>query len=229
MRTRGALGMRATWCLFLLLGPELAGAKSLVASAVGALKPLGDSPVVTLASCGAGRRAGGSAMVGQALGTSPDEPAALVDDIALLNVEGASAADGAAALAACDALVLEVRFADLVESTPHGLSQLQPQLLRSLRVARDVGRTSPPRLLLLVVTEHDAGEASEEEVSAFAKAQLDEVMSALTVHDDADGGEAAGPLSMQLRCFFVPNGASADAREKALSKLRDGATSLTSV
>ena len=75
--------MRSTWCFFLLLGPELAGAKSLVASAIGVLKPLGDSPVVTLASCGAGRRAGTSAMVDQALGTSSDEPATLVDDISL--------------------------------------------------------------------------------------------------------------------------------------------------
>jgi len=210
--------MRAS--LLNLLACAVAG-KSLISGSTAALKAAGDLPVVTLACCGASR-VGGSAAVAEALAAPSGSAVSLVDaptSLVLLDVEGAGAADGAegaAALAACDAVALEVRFADLAGSSPHGLAQLLPLLRRSASLAREL--RPEPKMLLLTVTDFDSSDTSEAEVSAFAAKQLDELVASL---------EEDGAAPLQLKCFFLPR-KSAGAYEQSLAGLAGALTDAAS-
>jgi len=204
--------------LTLLLLPALA-AGGLVSSAMGALKAQGDTPVVTIACCGAGRSA--PPVVSEALGAKSDVSVVEAPTpLAVLDVAGASDTDGTSALAAADVLALEVRFLDLVEQSAHGLGQLQPMLQRSVRL-RDL-RPSP-KLLLLTITDFDGSAASKADVTAFVKAQLDELVASLALPADASLSSAD---LLQLQCFFLPSKTSApDGYEQGLESLRNALTS----
>jgi len=197
--------------LALLCGGALG--KALLPASNAALKTAGDLPVVAVACCGASR-VGQSAVLAEALAAPSGSPVCLVqgpNSLVLVDVEGAGAADapdGAAAVAACDAVALEVRFADLVDSAPFGLAQLLP-LLRRSALLREV--RPGPKVLLLTVTDFDSTEVSEAEVKAFAAKQLDELVAGLS------GGDQA-PSPLQLRCFFVPR-TSAEGYEQSLARL----------
>ena len=205
--------------LVLLITPSTFAA-SLVSSVAASLKSRGDAPVITMSVCGAGRAS--PAVVCEALGLSSGSGCTLVDaptPLALLDSSD-EGADGATAAAAADVLALEVRFADLVERTAHGLGQLQPLLQRSVRL-RDL--RPQPKLLLLTVTDYDASAVSEAEVQAFAQAQIEELVSALSLPAEEPALTAADLL--QLHCFFLPSKtASPDGYESALSKLGDALT-----
>ena len=205
--------------LVLLITPSTFAA-SLVSSVAASLKSRGDAPVITMSVCGAGRAS--PAVVCEALGLSSGSGCTLVDaptPLALLDSSD-EGADGATAAAAAGVLALEVRFADLVERTAHGLGQLQPLLQRSVRL-RDL--RPQPKLLLLTVTDYDASAVSEAEVQAFAQAQIEELVSALSLPAEEPALTAADLL--QLHCFFLPSKtASPDGYESALSKLGDALT-----
>ena len=204
----------------LLLLPALAFGGSLVNSVCSALKAQGDAPVVTIACCGAGRSA--VPVVSEALG-APSSDVSVVSaptPLALVDVSGASDSDGTSAVAAADVLALEVRFLDLVERSAHGLGQLLPMLQRSVRL-RDL-RPSP-KLLLLTVTDFDKSEASEADVSAFVKAQLEELVASLALPEDAGSLSTADLL--QHQCFFLPSKVAApDAYAQGLETLRTALT-----
>mmetsp|Transcript_112220 Transcript_112220/g.177453 ORF Transcript_112220/g.177453 Transcript_112220/m.177453 type:complete len:538 (+) Transcript_112220:41-1654(+) len=162
---------------------------SLISSASAALGPREAEPVTVVTSCGAGISA--SPVVSEALGASLD-PVSMVDTptpIALFNVVGASDSDISVAAAAADVLTVEVRFDDLVKRSPHGLGQMRPVL-----------RRSKPNLLLVVVTDFDASEASEADVRAFVDRELDEIAKTLEV----------SASTWKAQCAFLPSRSAPD-------------------
>lgn len=207
-----------TWLLHaLLLSSRQVAAKGLVASVGNALKPSGDTPVVAIACCGAGRLPAAPAVLSQALGALPGSEVSVVDEetpIVLMDVAHAGTADLSAAVAACDVLALEVRFADLVDATPHGLAQLLPLLQHWVRMRE---ASSDPKELLLTIVDFDASEVSEADVAAFASAQLNEIV-ASAVPEDVSSTLSTTDL-VQLKCSFVPREA-ASTYEAALDALK---------
>jgi len=220
--------MVSTLAPSLMLLVASAHAKSLVTSAGGSLKGLGDAPVVPIVCCGAGRVAGAPSVMAEALGAKPTSPVVVVSSesatVALLDVESASAADSAAAATACDVLALEVRLADLVSSSAHGLSQLQPLLQRCVRL-RDV--RAKPKQLLVTVKDFDNRQVSEAEVSAFVAKQVDELVANLALPEDGEAASAA--MLLQVQCLFLPSKRRAlDAYEDALGSVKAALTSAAS-
>jgi len=96
---------------------------------------------------------------------------------------------------ASDGIMLEIRFADLVARSAHGLALLRPVLQRAIRL-RHIRKQK--KLLVIAVTDFESAEASEADVEAFINAEMEAMASAL--------GEEAKPISnvLQTRCFFVP-------------------------
>jgi hypothetical protein len=156
---------------------------------------------MTVASFGSGLSA--APMVNVALGASGNEVSMVSTEtpIVIFNVAGASEADMTVAAAAAEVLSLEVRFDDLVKRTPHGLSQLRPLL-----------RRSKPSILV-VVTDFDASEASEAEVSAFVARELDDLAKSMEV----------SVSDWKPECVCLPSRTSAE-YEDALSHLRETLT-----
>jgi len=198
----------------LLLWPLLCGCalgKGLVPATSAALKGAGDLPVVAVACCGAGR-VGPSSVIAEALATPGSSAVSIVDaptSVVLLDVEGsgaAGAADGAAAVAASDALVLEVRFADLVDEAQFGVAQLLPLLRRSAAM-REV--RPEPKTLIVTVTDFDATEVSEAEAAAFATEKVNDLVASLAASD-----EVSFAMALQVRCFFVTPRMSATYEER---------------
>jgi hypothetical protein len=209
--------------LYAVLAPHMATGKSLVASVGSSLKGLADAPITPIACCGAGRVEGSPTALAEALGASTDSPVVVVSSetttVALLDVDGVSAADGAAAMTACDVLALEVRFADLVSSSAHGLGQLQPLLQRCVRLRRV---RAQPKQLLVTVTGFDGTEASEADVSAFVAAQVDELLAGLAM---PEGEEATTAQLLQVQCLFLPCKRRAlEAYEEALGSIKAALT-----
>jgi len=205
--------------LLLLLQCAAVSGKNLVASVAGGLKAQGDTPIVAIACCGAGRAT--PSVVTSAVGAGTGAVSLVADahtPLALLDA-GADAdadADSTSAVASCDVLALEVRFTDLVERTPHGLAQLGPLLQRSVKL-RDL--RPQPKLLLLTVTDYDKSEASEAAVTAFVAAELKAIVAGLALPEGADLSVAD---LLQLHCVFLPSASAApDAYDAALARLRE--------
>jgi len=203
--------------LLLLLQCAAGTGKNLVASVAGGLKTQGDTPIVAIACCGAGRAT--PSVVSSAVGAGAGAVSLVVDahtPLALLDAGVDTDADSTSAVASCDVLALEVRFTDLVERTPHGLAQLAPLLQRSVRL-RDL--RPQPKLLLLTVTDHDKSEASEAAVTSFVAAELEAIVGGLALPEGADLSVAD---LLQLHCVFLPSASAApDAYDAALARLRE--------
>ena len=213
------MALPSTRVAMLLCAPLLATA-SLVSSVSSALNSHGDSSVVTMSLCGAGRSS--PTAVGEALGLGASSLCTVVPaatPLALLDVPVGESADGTSAAAVADVLALEVRYADLVERSVHGLGQLQQLLQRSVRL-RDL--RPRPKLLLLTVTDYDDSAVSEADLTAFVTAQIEELVAGLAL---PDGPALTSADLLQLHCFFLPSKAySPDAYERGLATLRDALT-----
>jgi hypothetical protein len=207
--------MSARLALVLALATTVAG-RSFVPALNTLLKAKGDTVVATVACCGSERPA-----VGAALSVPAADAASWVEaptPIALLNLAGASDADCSVAAAACDVLAFEVRLDDLAGRTPHGLARLLPVLRRAVRAH---SLHPQKKLLLVAVTEHDAAQASEADVSRFVAAEVDAMLGALPLPEGVSSAEGL----LQVRCVFLPSQArDAAAYERALDSLQ---TSLT--
>lgn len=159
--------------------------------------------MVAVACCGAGR-GGQSPLISQVSTASGYGAVTLVDapkPLVAIDVESLCSTDAAAALSACDVVFLEVRFYDLVESTPHGLAQLLP-LLR----ASALSDKSKRKLVVLSVADFDSSAVTQAEVHSFATRQLDAMMANMVSAKETTTSSAL----MQLECLFLPARSSAN-------------------
>ena len=147
----------AIWYVLLALLPSVL-TKGVAPTLSSQLKCHGESLVVSVACCGTGDQR-------PLLCTALDAPAkdvALVKaptPILLSNVGEVS--DGAAVLSASDVIMLEVRFADLIARSAHGLELLRPLLVRALRLRHIRWQK---KLLVLAITDFESSDVSEDEV-----------------------------------------------------------------
>jgi len=156
------------------------------------LKSQGDSLVVSVACCGV---EGSPSILRSALGAPSSAVAVVPASTPLILSTLDEVSDGAAVVGASDVIMLEVRFADLVARSAHGLALLRPLLQRAIRL-RHIRKQK--KLLVIAITDFEGAEIAESEVEAFVNAEMETMASTL--------GEGATPLSsvLQTRCFFVP-------------------------
>lgn len=169
-----------------------------------ALKGRSDSVIATIACCGASRGSGATSVIHTTLELSSSKVSVFGAPTPLVLVDTSRVSDNAhsdAAICACDVLALEVRFADLIERTPHGLGQLLPILRRSIALH---ALHPQKKLLLVMITDYDGAEVSKDAVSAFVSAELDAMVKGLSLSGDSAAIRAFSDLLL-LQAYFLPS------------------------
>jgi hypothetical protein len=172
---------------------------------------LGDARVSTLACVGAEGGKCVRSVLGGKKGLLPDS-----GGCALAVIDERALSDSALGVAASDVVVLEVRQADLINDSPHGVRLLTPLLQRALQ---QHALKPQKKMLMLVITDADSDEASEPELHQLASEALDCTWRSL--RKPAELGIAAVNELFELSLVTVPPALAAAEHASSLASLKE--------